>query len=726
MTKTKFLLITITLLTTIKAGRTTQITKDNKKKIFAVKKNPLFKKEKEKIIPKIILENMRITRSHGKVEDNYKLLELPINKRKKVIANKKQNEIPIEISDEVVFKEISEKQNDMMDVEDEMIKNVPVEVLTNYQKNPEKNFEVNNYFPNEQKIEMETNFGNQVINNYFPNNQKNIIQLEQQKLKYPQNDNKMQFEINLEEEKHKNQNNDWEMETAYTMEDTQNDNSYNPSFKLENGINFDDAFNNSELSTMDSEDEFTLDEEIIPKKIIIQNYNRFEEILVNQKNFELQNSEIYNKSQNTDSNGLFTFGIELESAKMVSLVADPDSDDHDNAYINCDEWYMFNDSNKVFEMATKKGYSYQQIIKIAYEIQLVWLKMISLTPKSSNKKYEFKKGDVIVTIGEKEIKANRDFGIKRGKMRIPWLSPQITMKLPLNRIKKLFTFFLNNNDNKEHTAKEKRGKKGPRIGGIGKIIKKIYDLDNKLYDNGLTNLWLFYSFTLFYTKNEITQIKENGESITIDINANDGSLLEFGPKQNVKILSRIGFYEMYHKMTPNQQQNFIKNADHICKNLLNCENLIIERYKNTPDAEDSLFHGNIIHNNLTLTKWTNSIINGDPSFKNQTKLDLQTGKNITVGNTDMLSPPLGFRSSFEQENSDYDESKGVDRLYGMGCMSNIEDAVVDGVRVRDVLALLEFRDYANNKMEGDYVVEYLESEIGGIMEMVRGEDGIII
>ena len=113
-------------------------------------------------------------------------------------------------------------------------------------------------------------------------------------------------------------------------------------------------------------------------------------------------------------------------------------------------------------------------------------------------------------------------------------------------------------------------------------------------------------------------------------------------------------------------------------------------------------------------------------IKNQTKLDLQTGKNITVGNTDILSPPLGFRSSFEQENSDYDESKGVDRLYGMGCMSNIEDAVVDGVRVRDVLALLEFRDYANNKMEGDYVVEYLESEIGGIMEMVRGEDGIII
>ena len=36
---------------------------------------------------------MRITRSHGKAEDLYKFQELPIKKRKKVIANKKQNEI---------------------------------------------------------------------------------------------------------------------------------------------------------------------------------------------------------------------------------------------------------------------------------------------------------------------------------------------------------------------------------------------------------------------------------------------------------------------------------------------------------------------------------------------------------------------------------------------------------------------------------------------------------
>lgn len=438
--------------------------------------------------------------------------------------------------------------------------------------------------------------------------------------------------------------------------------------------------------------------------------NRFDIISNNQKIFEVKAN--ISTSHESDSNGLITFGIELESAEMVSKIADPESDDYTNAYINCNEWYLFNDSGRVFEMATKKGYSINQIKKIAFEIQLTWLKMISLTPKGNNV-YNFKKDELIIRVGNVDIKANRNFGILR-KKKIPWLSPQITMKLPLNRINKLFTFFLYNNNTKYIG----RGKNGPRSGRINEIVRKVHDINNGFSENGLINLWLFYLFTLFYQKNEVNQLNELGELINVDLNANDGSNMGFGPKQNVMMLSRIGFYDMYHSMTIEEQQDFKKNKNDICLKI-DCNSFVIIKYMNSIDEEDSLFKGKIINNSLTFKEWTESIINGDENFKNQRKLDLTSGENITVENTDKLSPPLGFRSSFDQEHSDYDETRGVDRIYGMGCMTNIKPAEVNGVVQNDTLALLEFRDYAINKMKGNYIIDYLTSELEGIMKAVE-------
>ena len=190
--------------------------------------------------------------------------------------------------------------------------------------------------------------------------------------------------------------------------------------------------------------------------------------------------------------------------------------------------------------------------------------------------------------------------------------------------------------------------------------------------------------------------------------------LNYGPKKLTPIMSRISFSELYDNLGENSKLYLLEILKELCSLELDsssltkfynqsnespCSNFILLHYSTYRYDEEELNKDPIKMNNSTsFLDWLNSIVFKKHRSKQQYKNKLSNYQETKEIDSDILSPPPGFRSSSNTDYNDYDTDDYY--KYSMGAYTGITKGQI----------LIELRAYSSLPIKACDLSKYIKQQ----------------
>ena len=249
---------------------------------------------------------------------------------------------------------------------------------------------------------------------------------------------------------------------------------------------------------------------------------------------------------------------------------------------------------------------------------------------------------------------------------------------------------------------------------IQNIIDKHYEINSNRDAEGLFYLVLSYALRIF-----------NRSDVPFDEYAQK-YYLSYGPKQNLPIMSRGAFSELFDNLSEDGRKFFIELVNNLCDfdfqtdkiseeeiiDNLSCSNLKLVKYLNKSGGFNDLDYF-IETKSMNFIDWVESIIKIDKRHPAQPEINV-TNRERVMKRTDLISPPPGFTFRPNETKNTWEKKLKKHKIYGMGAYTGFQDGHV----------LIELRSYEYLPITANNMEAFIEGHAALLFDLLSEEEQI--